>query len=152
MEKPLNFTCEVCKISFLTNDCYISHLRLHRAGRTFVCGVCNKQYSNKSTLFSHLQVHEGYDEIFPCLFCEMLYRRKSSWINHMWSKHEQETFKIKELFDKPNQCRRKKKITCKWNRGHDIMRNINKKNRTVNRIFGLNGFFLVRKSNVQTTS
>jgi uncharacterized Zn-finger protein len=74
--RELNFSCDVCKISFTSRYKLDRHARVHTEEMPFSCEVCKKRFSLRSNLIVHLRVHTG-ERSFLCEVCKKHFALRS---------------------------------------------------------------------------
>eukprot|EP00116_Pleurobrachia_bachei_P002316 sb/3462578/ len=71
-----NFQCDICPMSFNTNNEVIIHKRVHTRIKPFTCEVCSKSITHLSTYKRHKSIHTG-ERPFKCDVCGKTFAQKS---------------------------------------------------------------------------
>jgi uncharacterized Zn-finger protein len=81
-QKP--FSCDICKMSFVTKNNMEDHQWQHKGmrSRPFKCQLCRKAYLRQSLLEAHMRSHRGVKP-FVCNECGLQFSNKSNWQRHV---------------------------------------------------------------------
>ncbi|CAG9771757.1 unnamed protein product [Ceutorhynchus assimilis] len=94
-EKPKDFLCEICGMSFRMQVGYLKHIKKHddaddeikllalnKQSDECLCNVCGKSFQQKAALKRHLHLHTGVPR-FQCEHCGKDFIHQSSFRMHL---------------------------------------------------------------------
>ncbi|XP_029725433.2 zinc finger protein 62 homolog [Aedes albopictus] len=89
-----NFPCDICLLTYDSQEKLDSHRQRHENPKPLECGICLTIHANQEAFDGHLCI--SYRDDYVC--CERDLRNFAKYNRHMWSKHGMKTnFRVKPI-------------------------------------------------------
>ncbi len=92
----LNYSCDLCLLSFKTSDQLKSHIRSEHEGIRNICQFCEKEFSSSWHLKRHNEVHHSDVSKYQCEMCDNSFKTSNHLKNHVRIEHEGKVSKCEQ--------------------------------------------------------
>ncbi|KAL5010221.1 hypothetical protein ScPMuIL_012526 [Solemya velum] len=76
------FSCDICYVSFLSEDELATHQEQHSVDKTQACRLCRSTFTEVLELKGHMRTHAG-EQTFICGICNKAFKEKKAMTVHL---------------------------------------------------------------------
>ncbi|RZF32002.1 hypothetical protein LSTR_LSTR007080 [Laodelphax striatellus] len=77
------FECYICNKIFGAKYRLAEHFKRVHSGASYMCETCGKSYQTRFTLSTHMKKHTGDFDVFTCVECNQVFKRKQLMADHV---------------------------------------------------------------------